>query len=281
MSFVLAIDVEDWAQSTIDPNLPIFDRAKANTLAMLEIAEEANAKATWFVLGLFAEKFPEVVKEIHSRGHEIASHGFGHLNVYDQTIDEFHADVTKSKQILEDIINQPVLGYRAPFFSLAPAGLKALEVLTEAGFQYDSSIFPSAMYKNGVEAAVDGPSVIRLASGAEIIELPPATIHRFGRHWPIAGGGYHRLLPRIAIEHLVRSAIKEHGTFISYFHPYEIDTKEFEEIPIETTLMTRIHQGLGRKGFRKKLLRLLNNQETVTASTLAARIRQKNACNAS
>lgn len=269
MSFVLGIDVEDWAQSTLDPTLPIFDRAKLNTRRMLELTEDTGVKATWFILGLFAEKFPEVVREIQEAGHEIACHGYSHLNVFEQSRAEFRSDVTSSKALLEDIIGAPVTGYRAPFFSLAPAGTWPLDVLAEVGFDYDSSVFPSAIYRNGVEGIVEGPTRIQLDSGSEIVELPPATLYRFGRLWPVAGGGYFRLLPRSMVQWVVDQAIRENGIFVSYFHPYEIDPDEFSNIPVATTLKTRLHQGLGRRSFESKIRRVLNGRTAILARDAA------------
>src|SRR5690349_14058879 len=134
----ISVDVEDWPQSTWDRSLPITSRSAANTRALLRILAQARVRATLFVLGKFAEAFPEVVREIRSEGHEVASHGYGHVEVFKQSAAEFADDVRRSKELLESITGEPVVGYRAPDFSIMRTSLWALEILAELGFQYDS-----------------------------------------------------------------------------------------------------------------------------------------------
>lgn len=205
-----------------------------------------------FVLGKFAEAFPEVVKKIHAAGHEIGSHGFGHVEIFHQSRQEFSDDVRRSKELLEDIIGELVRGYRAPDFSIVRETLWALEVLSELGFEYDSSIFPVRHRRYGIpEWPVDAVTV-RLPSGASIVELPIASLSLFGRNLPVGGGGYHRLLPG-AVARMAAKAVMKQSVFVYYCHPYELDDRELWESEHRIPLKVRLHQGLGRGRFGGRL----------------------------
>ncbi len=271
MTLILSVDVEDWAQSTLDTNLPLFPRAQRNTEYLLDVVGNANVKITCFILGKFAEQFPETVKRIVNEGHEIASHGYGHIDIYRQTPDEFREDIRKSKELLEDITGTQVLGYRGPCFSLGKAGNWPLEILAEEGFTYDSSIFPSATYRNGRGGWPAHPLNVKLESGLSIIEFPAAILKMGRRTLPVAGGGYHRLLPWPAIKWCVRKAMQQNEVFTYYCHPYEFDPQEFRKLPIKVPLKTRFHQGLGRRGFEKKFRKLASSFDTLTLVDLIHR----------
>src|SRR5262245_49719293 len=147
---IISVDVEDWPQSTWNRDLPITPRAAANTRRLLDLLSESNVLATMFVLGKFAEAFPEVVREIRAEGHEVGCHGYGHVEIFKQSRQEFADDVRRSKDSIEQIVGEQVNGYRAPDFSIVRDTLWALEVLSEAGFQYDSSIFPVYRTQYGI-----------------------------------------------------------------------------------------------------------------------------------
>ena len=195
MPLVCTIDVEDWAQSTLDTNMPISDRAGPNMEHVLDVLAEGNTKATCFVLGKFAEKFPACVKRIAAEGHEIASHGYGHVDVFRMTPTQFREDVRRSKGQLEALAGAAVKGYRAPDFSIVKASLWAMDVLAEEGFAYDASINPAVLARFGVPDFPAQPVRLALAGGLSLVELPVATLRLLGRRFPVAGGGYHRLLP--------------------------------------------------------------------------------------
>ncbi|HPJ56716.1 MAG TPA: polysaccharide deacetylase family protein, partial [Kiritimatiellia bacterium] len=127
MPLVCTVDVEDWAQSTLDTDLPISDRAGPNMEHVLDVLAEEKVKATCFVLGRFAEKFPETVRRIAAEGHEVASHGYGHVDVFRLPPAQFREDIRRSKGQLEAMAGMPVLGYRAPDFSIIKESLWALE----------------------------------------------------------------------------------------------------------------------------------------------------------
>jgi len=256
---LLSMDVEDWPQSTWDRSLAITRRAADNTMRVLDILATHRTRITMFVLGKFAERFPAVVKRIRDDGHEIASHGFGHVEVFRQTPSEFVEDVARSIAVLEDICGTKVEGYRAPDFSIVRSTLWALEALGELGLKYDSSIFPIGHRRYGIRDWPVLPSRIQLTGGRSLIELPIATATIYGRRVPVAGGGYHRLLPSALIQLAVRRSIAQGQPFVAYCHPYEFDSREFHEIPIRIPLSVRLHQGLGRSRFQKKFERLVRS----------------------
>ena len=175
----LSFDIEDWFQvENFKSHVSRKDwdnfelRVVGNTRRILALLKTYNTKATFFVLGWIARKCPELVKEIHQQGHEIASHGFGHELVYKQTVEEFEKDIRGSKELLESIINQEVLGYRAPSFSITKDSLWAIDILKKAGFRYDSSIFPVSFHdRYGFEGMNNIPK--RFENG--LLEIPIST----------------------------------------------------------------------------------------------------------
>jgi polysaccharide deacetylase family protein (PEP-CTERM system associated) len=265
---VISVDVEDWPQSTWDRNLPITDRSAANTRTVLRILREQGVRATMFVLGKLAEAFPEIVREIQAEGHEIASHGYGHIEVFKQSPKEFAEDIRRSKDLLESIAGVSVKGYRAPDFSISRNTLWALDVLAEAGFDYDSSIFPIHHPRYGFP---EWPTVpVRVDLGfKQIIELPISTFPFGGRNWPIGGGGYVRLLPGSVSRHFARRAMTS-APFVFYCHPYEFDSTEFKQTPIRIPLHVRIHQGFGRRWSQARLKAFLQNFGGQPAASLIA-----------
>ena len=247
----ITIDVEDWPQSTFDLRLPITQRAADNTLRVLEILAEMGIRATMFVLGKFAEKYPKIVQKIHEAGHEVGNHGYGHVPIFRQTPEEFKEDITRSKDMLEQIIGQPVIGYRAPDFSITRQSLWALGVLAESGVHYDTSIFPVSRPNYGIPDWPNYPVKVKLPNNLSIMEFPLAALDFGGRRWPIGGGGYHRLVPGVIMRRLANLYLHR-SHFIFYCHPYEFDHKEFSQISLNIPLKVRLHQGLGRKLFGKR-----------------------------
>jgi len=199
-------------------------RAEASTRRLLDLFDEFDMKSTFFVLGWVARRSPELIREIHARGHEVASHGMSHLLVYNQTPQEFAAETRESKALLEDIIGAPVLGYRASTYSITKRSLWALDILKEAGFLYDSSIFPIRHDLYGIPDAPQVPARIITPKGASIVEFPMSTAPMFGAKLPVSGGGYFRLLPYW----LTRAGLRKlnfelNRPFIFYLHPWEVD----------------------------------------------------------
>ena len=269
MPLVCTVDVEDWAQSTLDTNLPISDRAGANMEHVLDVLAEEQVKATCFILGKFAEAFPACVKRIAREGHEIASHGFGHVDVFRLTPAQFREDVHRSKAQLEQLTGQGVKGFRAPDFSIIQDSVWALDILAEEGFVYDASINPAVLARFGVPDFPAQPVRLKLAAGRSLVELPVATWRALGRKFPVAGGGYHRLLPFPVIRWMVERAVLAGETFVAYCHPYEFDPDEFTHLPQPLPLKIRLHQGLGRRGFESKFRRMLREFECTLAIKMA------------
>lgn len=229
----MTVDVEDYFQvSAFDAVVRREDwdgmesRVERNTRRLLDLFDEFGVSATFFVLAWVAERFPALVAEIDRRGHEVASHGYGHRLVYDQTPEAFRDDVRRARAILQDVSGQAVVGYRAPSYSITARSIWALDVLVEEGYEYDSSIFPIRHDRYGIPEAPRHRHV-RQARTGPIAELPPATVRAAGMNWPAAGGGYFRLLPyawtRWAI---ARVNDRERQPVVFYLHPWEIDPEQ-------------------------------------------------------
>jgi polysaccharide deacetylase family protein (PEP-CTERM system associated) len=239
----LSIDVEDYFQvSAFERICPPESwgsyeyRVQANTERILDHLDEFNVKATFFVLGWIAQRFPELVRGIASRGHEVASHGYAHRRVTSQNRREFSEDIRKSKALLEDLIDRPVLGYRAPSFSISSSSLWAFDELVEAGYIYDSSVFPVRHDLYGIPNWPRFSFCVRRRGDADwapasgdggdirIVEIPITTLRLTGRNIPIAGGGYFRLFPyRLTSWGLHRINRIEKKPFVFYLHPWELD----------------------------------------------------------
>ena len=231
MHNAFSVDVEDWFQvSDFEGVVPFsaWDRYESrvtrNTERILALLAEYDVKATFFVLTWNAEHYPQLVRQIADAGHEIASHGFRHRLIYEQTPEEFRADVSRSKAVLEDIVGQEVLGYRAPSFSLTRASLWALDVLLECGLRYDSSIFPIRDRLYGIPNARRFPFVIRAEGDRKLVEFPMTTVRVFDRNWPLGGGAYLRLLPSWYMRWGIRRVNREGQPALIYVHPWELDT---------------------------------------------------------
>src|SRR5690606_846707 len=201
-----------------------FHVTGVQTCALPILFDEHGIKATFFVLGWVAERYPALIREIVQRGHETASHGYSHQLVYKQTPDEFRAETTKSKQILEDLTQRPIVGYRAASYSITRRSLWALDILAELGFTWDSSIFPVHHDRYGIPGSPTTPYRVQTASGKTLLEFPLTTAKLFGLQMPAAGGGYFRLYPYALSRELFRRATSG-GTSpaIFYLHPWEID----------------------------------------------------------
>lgn len=199
-------------------------RVEANTLRLLDLFEANNIKCTFFVLGWVAERFPDLIKKLSDQGHEIASHGYSHQLVYTQTPEVFKEETRKSKDILEQICQKPVEGYRAASYSITRKSLWALDILDELGFKWDSSIFPVHHENYGVPGSPTRPYQIELSSGNKITEFPLTSAKVMGMSIPAAGGGYFRQYPYALSRWLFeRASENQTKPLIFYLHPWEID----------------------------------------------------------
>jgi polysaccharide deacetylase family protein (PEP-CTERM system associated) len=225
----MTCDVEDYFQ--VSAFAPYIDRAswpsrecrvEANMDRILALFERHGVRATFFTLGWIAERYPNVVKRIVAGGHELASHGYGHLRASDQSRAEFANDIRSSKALLEDLGGQAVLGYRAPSFSIGRDNLWALDELLEAGYRYSSSIYPIAHDHYGMPEA---PRFAFYPNGPDgLLEVPITTVQLFNRNLPAGGGGYFRLLP-YALSRWMMAKVNQDDRqpALFYFHPWEVD----------------------------------------------------------
>jgi len=229
----LTVDVEDYYMVSAFSDIVKFEdwhkyesRVEKNTCKILELFEEQNVKATFFVLGWIARRYPNLVREIHTMGHEIACHGYNHRLIYHLTPDQFREDVHTAKGILEDITRTQIIGYRAASYSIVKRTLWALDILIEEGFLYDSSIFPILHDRYGLPEAQRFPHVIQRENG-KIKEFPPSTYKILGQNIPIAGGGYLRLFPLYITKSLIkRINVKDSQPVTIYLHPWEVDADQ-------------------------------------------------------
>ncbi|MCP1677203.1 polysaccharide deacetylase family protein (PEP-CTERM system associated) [Natronocella acetinitrilica] len=231
MKNALTIDVEDYFQvAALSETIRPEDwnqhelRVEKNTHRLLDMFDEVDVKATFFVLGWVAEACPRLVPEIVKRGHEVASHGYSHQLVYEQTPDVFRQETARSKTILENQAQRPIIGYRAASYSITKESLWALDILAEQGFVWDSSIFPVKHDRYGIPGAERWPHRLETPSGHELIEFPLTTLKIGPLNLPIAGGGYFRLYPyAFSRAGLGRVNRADEQPFIFYLHPWELD----------------------------------------------------------
>lgn len=223
----LSFDVEDWFQvENLRVAVPrqqweaLPRRVEANTHKILALLREHGTKATFFFLGWVAERCPQLVRDIDRDGHEIASHGYGHELVYCMTSESFRADIRRSKRLLEDLLGKPVLGYRAPSFSIVRKSMWAIDVLKEEGFVYDSSVFPVSLHDR-YGFAECGALPFRWPNG--LLEIPLAVYKLRNLGFPVAGGGYFRLFPYAYFKYLLRRLNAKEQRFTFYLHPWELD----------------------------------------------------------
>jgi len=223
----LTIDVEDYFQvSAFEDIIRPTDwdgmehRVVRNTEKVLAILAEFDTKATFFIVGWVAEKFPHLVRAVHAQGHTIGCHSYWHRKVYDLSPEEFREDTIRGKSILEDIIGEHVLGYRAPSYSITQKSLWALDILKDLGFTYDSSIFPIHHDTYGIPGSPR--FAYRHPNG--LLEYPISTVRMLGGNLPISGGGYFRLFPYGFSRFFLRSLNRtEQQPFVFYLHPWEVD----------------------------------------------------------
>jgi polysaccharide deacetylase family protein (PEP-CTERM system associated) len=261
------VDVEEYFQvSALEPYVPraswngLESRVRESTGQILQLLAEKGAHGTFFVLGWIAKRYPELVREIAAGGHEVASHGWGHRQVTRLTPEQFRESVRFSRSELEDIAGAPVLGYRAPSFSIVEGREWALDILVEEGYRYDSSLFPVQRSGYGYASGGRDPYWLERPAG-RLAEIPPATLTVAGKNLPAGGGAYFRLLPMALTRAALRSAERrgEPGTF--YIHPWELDPGQPR---FDVTRATRVRH-YGRLGATLRRLRLLADEFRFTS----------------
>jgi len=227
----LTVDVEDYYQvSAFEPlvGLTKWDqyssRVVKNTRTILRALDRHHAKATFFVLGWTGERYPDVVREIMAKGHPIGCHSYQHRLIYTLSPNEFREDTRRAKDVLEEITGKPILGYRAPSYSITRQSLWAYGILEDLGFEFSSSVFPIYHDRYGMPGA---PRFKFKVPGHDIIEYPISTARFLGRNIPVSGGGYFRIFPyQFTKTALLRINKRENHPFVFFIHPWEIDPEQ-------------------------------------------------------
>lgn len=226
---IFSVDVEDWFHILDIPGGPplaswnsLPSRVETNFTRLLDLFSKHNAEVTCFFLGWVGERFPNLVKEASRRGHEIASHGYTHRLVYEMTREEFLDDAARSRKLLEDLSGAPVLGYRSAGFSVTERSPWFFDALREAGYQYDSSVFPASRGHGGMASSPRVPYHIG-ESDSGILEFPVTVADVLGKPFCFFGGGYLRLFPYSMVRRMTRQVLSEGRPVVFYIHPREID----------------------------------------------------------
>jgi polysaccharide deacetylase family protein (PEP-CTERM system associated) len=266
LAHVLTVDVEDYFQvEAFAEKVKRGDweqypsRVDANTRRVLDLFDEHGARGTFFFVGWVADKFPELVREVHSRGHELACHSYWHRTIYSLSPEEFRADTRRAKQAIQSAAGVAVTGYRAPSWSITKDCMWALEILAEEGFTYDSSIYPIHHDLYGVPGAQRFPYTFQFGNGRKLREYPPATLRLMGTNLPVAGGGYLRIFPAAYNDMAFRSFEKDYSQrVVVYLHPWEIDP---DQPRIAGKLKSRFRHYTQLKNMSNKVGRLLKRHK--------------------
>ncbi len=258
----MSVDVEDYFQVSAFES--VIDRAswdslecrvEKNTHKALALFEEADIKATFFVLGWVADRYPRLVREIVDNGHELASHGYSHSRITTLDKKQFREEVRTSKALLEDIGSVNVKGYRAPSYSIVESTLWAHEILAEEGYRYSSSVYP---IKHDLYGIPDASRFSYEIAALDLTEIPVSTVEMYGRNFPCGGGGYFRLFPyRLSKWAIARVNQDEGNPCNFYFHPWELDPDQPRQKNIP--LKTRFRHYLHLRRMESRLQRLLKD----------------------
>jgi len=256
MKNAMTVDVEDYFQvSAFEHHIKRDDwdklpcRVETNTQKILDIFHEHSVKATFFMLGWVAERYPLLIKRIVEDGHELASHGYEHVRITQQTPEQFKEDIVKTKGLLEELSGQRVKGYRAASYSINKTNMWALDILAETGHIYSSSIYP---IKHDLYGIPDAPRFAYKPHGEKgILEIPVTTLKVFNKKLPCGGGGYFRLYPygfsKWALERVNKV---DHQPGIFYFHPWEIDVDQPAQQGISHKTKFRHYLNLDKMEYR-------------------------------
>ena len=258
---VLSFDVEEhfqvsafWSDARRQHWDQLESRVERNTFRLADLLEHFETKATFFILGWVAERCPELVKSLAKQGHEIASHGYGHELVTNQTDGEFRDDVRRSKRILEDLTGERVFGYRAPSFSISDRTQWALPILVEEGYLYDSSIYPR--FQRSVNTKRERGVREIVTRAGSILEIAPPTANLYGVQFPVPAGGYFRLFPYFISRMFLRQFERTGTQFVMYLHPWEIDP---DQPRMDGPLVSKFRHYLNLTRTEKRLQSLLHD----------------------
>jgi polysaccharide deacetylase family protein (PEP-CTERM system associated) len=270
MKSIFTVDVEDWFHILDFPSAPdisewnsLPSHVERNFRKLIDLFSEKKVHVTCFFLGYVAERFPQLVREAHERGHEIASHGYAHRLIYSMTPQEFLEDASKSKSILEGITGQPVLGYRGPGFSVTKDTPWFFEKIVEAGYRYDSSVFPAPRQHGGLKIDKYSPHMV----AGKLMEFPITVASVLGQRFCFFGGGYLRLFPYSVIRQMCRKVLSEHRPVVFYVHPREIDPSH-PRLQLSATRAFKSYVNL--HSTEPKIRKILNDFEVTTFSAFIA-----------
>jgi polysaccharide deacetylase family protein (PEP-CTERM system associated) len=258
----MTVDLEDYFQvSALETRIPreewerVPGRVEASTERVLRLFDEHGIHATFFALGWVAQRYPNLVRRIAAAGHEVASHGFGHVRATRQQPAEFREDVARTKGLLEDLTGREVRGFRAPSFSIEATNMWALDVLQEVGYRYSSSIYPISHDHYGMPAA---PRFAFRHRDGGLLEIPITTVRLFNRNIPTGGGGYFRLFPYALSRWALRRVNRREGqAAVFYFHPWELDPEQPRQAGLG--FKTRFRHYLNLERMEARLQRLLRD----------------------
>jgi polysaccharide deacetylase family protein (PEP-CTERM system associated) len=274
---ILSVDVEDYFMVEAFAGSVSRDswesrpsRVDTCTRRVLDHFDKHNVKGTFFFVGWVAQKFPELVREVHLRGHELACHSYWHRPIYILTPQEFRADTRRAKDAIEQAAGVTVIGYRAPSWSITSVCLWALEVLAEEGFLYDSSIYPIHHDLYGMPSGERFAHVHDCGQGQQIWEFPPTTVRLLGLNVPAAGGGYLRIFPMAYTRWAFRHIESNYGQpVVLYFHPWEVDP---DQPRITDKIKSQIRHYTNLSHMEQRLTVLLTEYEFQPVSAAMARM---------
>lgn len=251
---IFTADIEDWQQSVFDFNRPVSTRVLHNTWQLLDLLEQHHITGTFFIQGMVTERFPQLVKAIAQRGHELACHAYSHRPLYTLNAASFREELERSVLPLEDLSGQKVLGFRAPTFSVREPMLDwYCELLLAYGIRYESSIMLAQVRK---EYGFADSSILDQIRTRGLDTYPLSTSKLFGKSLPVMGGGYFRIYPYWLNHWLARHLDADSSIF--YMHPYELDVHEYRDVAKPAGISRRwaLHQFAGRGSIQHKLKKL-------------------------
>lgn len=263
---ILSFDIEEHHRIEAAAHLSVSgelqatyaQRMEATTRRLLDQLASHQVSATFYIVGEIARSHPKLVQDIATAGHEIGTHSDQHLRIHRMTPASFAEDLKRSIETLSQCAGVPVVGFRAPTFSVTRLTAWAVDVLVQSGLKYDSSVFSVRHDRYGVPDAPRFPYWLQGSNG-KILELPPLTYRGLGRNWPVAGGGYFRLFPLACLKAGVDQMKRINQPSMLYLHPWEFDPGQ-PELPLKAISKFRTYHGISNTATRlENLLKTYKN----------------------
>jgi polysaccharide deacetylase family protein (PEP-CTERM system associated) len=278
MISALTIDLEDavnqamrnYFKTTIEPTNRVYD----NTMRLLDLLSKYNTKTTFFILGEVAHSYPKLIKEISNRNHELGIHGYSHTRYYSLSKEKVREEIVRAKHLVEDISGLRVIGHRAPEFSINKNTFWVMEILADAGFKYDSSIFPAKSVNYGWPSFKKDIDWVILNEHRKIIEAPLSSVNFLGIEIPVCGGSYIRIFPYSFTNYVFKKVLHQRPVNV-YLHPYEIDPPPFQQFYMDAVsnssfkIKTQIRAyWYNRESVMPKICNLLNTYKFDTLQNI-------------